>query len=98
MLWLQKNLTLYIDNNTNINNMELNFNELSNQGFPYCAKCGGVLYWQDNKTAAEEGFHIDDNVDDELQTVHILTCEKCGHTYLVCNEQVLEDYSEVEDS
>lgn len=76
--------------------MELNFNELSNQGFPYCAKCGGVLYWQNDETAKNMGYHIDDMVDDEKQTVHILTCDKCGHTYYVCNDQVIDDEPEIE--
>lgn len=78
--------------------MELNFKELTNQGFPYCAKCGGVLYWQNDETAKEMNYHIDDNVASEQQTVNILSCGKCGHTYHVYNDQVLNDFPQIEDN
>lgn len=57
-----------------------NINILSDQGFPFCPACGGVLYWDDDRTKSERGMVAEDDPH-AGETVNMLHCADCEREY-----------------
>ena len=54
--------------------------KLSEQGFPYCPVCHGILYWDDSITKGEIGMVPEFSAESD-DIVHCLQCHNCEREF-----------------
>lgn len=60
--------------------------KINENGFPFCPKCGGNLYWNADFMASELGLIDDDDTanDDVVNCLHCPDCDR--DFYHICKE------------
>lgn len=64
---------------------DLDFSNLSDQGFPYCPYCGSPLHWESDYMLTECGYLPETTPLEGDSAVNVVSCPDCGKIFEIEN-------------